>query len=256
MTADTAHTSARRVAVVAGAASGIGRAAARLLASQGSRVALADADADGLAALRDELLARGLECLPLVGDLTDEETVSSVVEEAVRRFGPIDVLVNSVGMDLAASLEATSLADWARVLHGNAGVAFLLSRAVVPRCNDGGAIVNVASAAGLVPIAGHAAYNASKAAVIALTRSMAIDLAPRLRVNCVCPGAVNTPMLHSFISSTSDPDATTGRIVSRYPLARIAEPEEIAEVVVFLASPAASFVTGATVAVDGGRSLH
>lgn len=256
MTMGTARSTAGRVAIVAGAASGIGRAAARGLAWQGSRVALVDANADGLATLEGELRANGHECLSLAGDLTDERTVSFVVSETVRAFGPIDVLVNSVGLDLAATVEQTSVDDWARVMQGNAGVAFLLARATVTSCNDGSAIVNVASASGLVPIAGHAAYNASKAAVIALTRSMAIDLAPRVRVNCVCPGAVNTPMLQAFISTSADPVAAAGRIVARYPLARIAEPEEIAEVVVFLASPAASFVTGATVAVDGGRSLH
>ncbi|PYU11473.1 MAG: short-chain dehydrogenase, partial [Acidobacteria bacterium] len=121
----------------------------------------------------------------------------------------------------------------------------------------GGAIINIASATALVPVSGRPAYNASKGAVVAFTKSLALDLASsKIRVNCVCPGAVNTPLLRGAIESAPDPQAALKAMLERYPLARLAEPEEIAHVVVFLASAQSSYVTGATLAVDGGRTMH
>ncbi len=169
----------------------------------------------------------------------------------------IDVLVNCAGIDMNTSLAETSAEQWDEVMAVNVRSAFLACKHVVGFMSArGGAIVNVASAAGISPIANHAAYNASKGALIAFTKSLALDLAPAIRANCVCPGAVDTPLLHSSMNQAADPAAARKAVEARYPLCRIAAAEEIARVAVFLASREASYITGAVVPVDGGRTMH
>src|SRR2546426_11564585 len=141
----------------------------------------------------------------------------------------------------------------------NVKAMFLLAKHVVPHMTrtGGGSIINVASATALIPIASRPAYNASKGAVIALTKSLALDLAAsNIRANCICPGAVNTPLVQAALSKAPDPKGALAAMMARYPLGRLAEPEEIARVVLFLASSHSSYMTGATLAVDGGRTMH
>ncbi len=230
--------------MITGAASGIGRASAELFIELGAKLILVDIDA---VPIDDPARA-----IAVRGDVAEEQTAIDVAT-AARSMGGVDVLVNSAGSDLAASLAETSAAQWDRIFEVNVRSVFLMCKHSVPLMQrQGASIINISSAAGISPIANRPAYIASKGAVIALTRSLALDLAPAIRVNCVCPGAVETPLLRSSIHSEADREA----VRARYPLGRIAEPSEIASVVAFLASGEGSYVTGATIPVDGGRSMR
>jgi 3-oxoacyl-[acyl-carrier protein] reductase len=238
--------------VITGAASGIGRAAAEVFTDAGSNLVLVDIDAAGLLSAAAELEPKHVRIVTVAGDLAFEETAQRVANEAGTAFGAVHVLLNCAGVDLAAPLMETSSAQWDRIMDVNLKSVFLICRSLVPFMSDAGAsIINVSSAAGLSPIAGRPAYIASKGAVIALTKSLALDLAPAIRVNCICPGAVETPLLRSSAAWRESPDL----VKARYPLARIAAPCEIARLAVFLASDAALNMTGTVIPMDGGRSM-
>ena len=248
-----------KVALLTGAASGIGRAVALLFSEEGAALALVDLNQDGLKQLEQTLRAKGAKVVAHVGDISSESTVRKLVEETIATFGNVDVLFNNAGIDLQARIEETSETDWDRVMGVNVKAMFLLAKHVVPHMTrtGGGSIINVASATALIPIASRPAYIASKGAVVALTKSLALDLAAsNIRVNCICPGAVNTPLVQGALSKEPDPKAALAAMMGRYPLGRLAEPEEIARVVLFLASSHSSYMTGATLAVDGGRTMH
>lgn len=230
-----------KIAVITGAASGIGRTAAQLLAELGLKLILVDLQPTPTSAGR----------FSLCGDVSEERTAIEVARLA-QEFGDVHVLVNSAGIDLAAPLADTTSDQWDKIMSVNLRSVFLMCKHLVPLMHKpGGSIVNISSAAGISPISNRPAYIASKGGVIAFTKALALDLAPSIRVNCVCPGAVDTPLLKSSLHS----DADRERVRARYPLGRIAQPDEIASVVVFLASDGASNITGATIPVDGGRSM-
>jgi NAD(P)-dependent dehydrogenase (short-subunit alcohol dehydrogenase family) len=241
-----------KVALITGAASGIGRATAEALASEGAKLALADICVDALHAVA------GVENLPIHCDVSQPAAAREIVAQTLDRFGRLDILVNVAGIDLHARLEETTEADWDRIMAVNLTSVFLLSKYSVPElARNRGVIVNIASAAALFPIAEHPAYNASKAAVVGLTKSLALDLATRgIRVNCICPGAVETPLLRQSFDAAPDPVAARVAVVARYPLGRLGTAQEIARTIAFLASDEASFITGAALAVDGGRTMH
>jgi NAD(P)-dependent dehydrogenase (short-subunit alcohol dehydrogenase family) len=248
-----------KVALLTGAASGIGRATALLFSEEGAALALADLNDDGLKQLEQTLRAKGAKVVTQGGDISSESMVRKLVEETIASFGHLDVLFNNAGIDLQARIEETSEADWDRIMGVNVKAMFLLAKHVVPHMIrvGGGSIINVASATALIPVASRPAYNASKGAVVALTKSLALDLAANnIRANCICPGAVNTPLVQGALAKAPDPKVALAGMMARYPLGRLAEPEEIARVVLFLASSHSSYMTGATLAVDGGRTMH
>jgi NAD(P)-dependent dehydrogenase (short-subunit alcohol dehydrogenase family) len=248
-----------KVALVTGAASGIGHATAKAFWEEGARVALADLRATQLEERAAELRKEGAAGLAITGDVAFLESAQTIVEQTIAAFAGLDILVNVAGIDLQARIEDTSEQDWDRVMNVNVKSVFLLSKYAIPHLlrRGGGAIVNIASAAALSPIAGRPAYNASKAAVVGLTKSLALDLAPRkVRVNCICPGAVDTPLLHQALNAEPDPLTALIAVTARYPLGRLATAAEVARAAVFLASDEASFITGATLTVDGGRTMH
>jgi NAD(P)-dependent dehydrogenase (short-subunit alcohol dehydrogenase family) len=241
----------RRI-LVTGAASGMGRATAELFAGEGARLALLDRDAAGL-----ERTASTTGGVPLVADLTDEAAVDRAVEDACRELGGLDGIVNAAGIMPVEDLASTSLALWRLVLDVNLTGIFLVCRAALPKLREAGrgTIVNFASAAGLAPRGTAAiAYIASKGGVIAFTRTLAAEAAPRIRVNAICPGTVDTPMTRDYLRDADG--RVRPEVLSAYALGRYAEPVEIARAVLFLTADESSFVTGAALAVDGGRSFH
>ncbi|AUT47629.1 SDR family NAD(P)-dependent oxidoreductase [Achromobacter sp. AONIH1] len=248
--------SAGRRYLVAGGASGIGLAFARLAASRGAAVAILDRDAAALSEAGRQLpsLAAALVC-----DVTDSEAVDRAVQEAAGALGGIDGVVNCAGIDLRADLESMRDDDWDRVMAVNLGGPMRVCRAAVPHLKraGGGVIVNVSSAAGLSPLPGRSAYCAAKAGLNMFGKALAMELAVfGIRVVSVCPGAVDTPLLRSSYEEAPDSQAALAAIRARYALGRVAQPQELAETILFLSGPGASYITGATLAVDGGRSFH
>ncbi len=238
-----------KVALVTGAARGIGLAIAQKFLAENYRVALLDIDAETLAQTAEAW--RGREgVLPVVGDVSDPQQVQAAVAQIAAHFGRIDALVNNAGVAVFKPILETSFADWTRILATNLSGPFLMTQACasVMLGNGGGAVVNIASISGLRASTLRVAYGTSKAALIHLTKQQAVELGDAgIRVNCVAPGPVETAMaqqVHSADIRTSYRDAI--------PLARYGTVHEIAEAVAFLCSEGASFINGQTLAVDGG----
>ncbi|MFB2582881.1 SDR family NAD(P)-dependent oxidoreductase [Herbiconiux sp. P15] len=236
------------VAVVTGAASGVGAATVALLRSRGARVVAVDVD-PGVAALEADDVAA------VVGDVSDPSTAEDAAARARERFGRIDILVNNAARFLLKPLADTTVEDWDGLMATNTRSMFLFSRAVLPAmvAQGGGAVVNVASISGVVGLADQAAYSATKGAIVSFSRALAIEYAPHaVRVNAIAPGTIDTPFIRRPLAALPDPEAVLAGIAATHPLNRIAQPGEIADAIVFLASPAAAFITGVTLPVDGG----
>jgi NAD(P)-dependent dehydrogenase (short-subunit alcohol dehydrogenase family) len=233
--------SGRRL-VVTGGASGIGRAVARLFAAEGASLALLDRDA------RVAETAREIGANSYVVDITNESAVMDVIEQAGRAMSGIDGVVNAAGIMSKGLTTEVPADDWRRILEVNLTGTYIVVRSCLPwmQQEEEGTIVNIASAAGLLSNApGLTAYAASKGGVIALSRVLAAELAPKIRVNSVCPGMVDTPMADGYRAN-----------VGNYALKRLADPLEIARAILFLTASDSSYVTGAALATDGGRSFH
>jgi NAD(P)-dependent dehydrogenase (short-subunit alcohol dehydrogenase family) len=240
-----------RVAIVTGAAQGIGRRTAELLAERGYCLALSDlrSPAETMRAVN----AHGAEALEFLGDITGESVVSDLAAAVQNRWGRADVLVNNAGISMIGPAETLSAQDYRRVLEVNLVAPFLLSRAfgAMMLAQRSGSIVNVASVAGLVGVADRAAYNASKHGLIGLTRTLAAEWGGRgVRVNAVCPGWVKTEM---DLADQAGGSYTDADIIHRVPMGRFASPDDIAKAIAFLSDPRESgFVNGHALAVDGG----
>ena len=231
-----------KAAIVTGAAKGIGAATAAALLNEGFDVVRADID-----------IPEDSEELYVKTDVTIAADVERAAAECVSNFGRIDVLVNSAGIQRYGDAVDTPESVWDEVLAVNLKSMFLMAKYCVPHMQEGSAIVNVASVQGLSAQKGVAAYAASKGGVIALTRAMAVDFAPRVRVNCVLPGSVDTPMLRASAAKFAEvPEEAIESWGNMHPIGRVAQPQEIASAIVFLAGPGASFITGAALLVDGG----
>lgn len=238
-----------RVAIVTGGASGMGAATARRLAAGGADVLVLDRNGDLAATVAAEISGT-----PIVGDISDSAFCNAAVATAVGHHGGLDVVVNAAGVIVRASGENTTDEQWAHIMGVNVSGTFFMCRAALPvmKSQGRGAIVNFGSIWGDLGSAGVAAYCASKGAVHNLTRALAMDhAADGIRVNAVCPGEVNTPMLQSERAEAVT-DQLLAQIAATVPMGRLADPDEIARVVCFLASDAASYMTGAMVSVDAG----
>ena len=250
-----------KVAVVTGAATGIGGATAVAFGKEGAMVVLADVNESELGARLDEIEASGGSGITIVADVTQAADARRVVSEAVAGFGGVDLLVASAGIQTYGTVVTTDEDTWDRTLAVNAKGVYLAAKYCIPEMvkRGGGAIVTVASVQGLFSQPNVAAYSASKGAVIAMTRTMAIDHAgDNIRANSLCPGSVDTPMLRASakLFSPEDPASALNEWGGLHTLGRIAQPEEMAQVALFLCSDAASFVTGAAIVADGGLTIR
>ena len=239
----------QRHAVVTGGASGIGEATARVLAAAGARVTIADLDQERAGRLAAEL-----------GSQARAESLDVTSENDVKRFFAVipalDILVNNAGIGHVGGVEETELADWQRLFRVNVDGVFLCSKYAAPLllASGRGRIVNMGSVAGLGGVRRRFAYCATKGAVIALTRQMALDYAGKLRVNCVCPGTVETPFVEGYLEKfhKHEIEKVRAELHARQPIGRMGKPEEIAHMVLYLCSDEAEFVTGSILTIDGG----
>lgn len=239
-----------KVVIVTGAGSGIGRATAVRMAAEGARVLCADAKGDGAQETAAQIATAGGEAVALLVDVTNEGSCGRMVEAALGQFGRITTLVNSAGVSAARRDAAPAPEEWERVLGVNLSGTYLASRAALPQlaASGSGSVTNIASIFGLVGGSLSPAYAASKGGVVNLTRTMAVTWAPRVRVNCVCPGVIETPMTAPFLSDPSWHQP----LKERHPVGRFGKPADVAAAILYLASDEAEFVTGVALPVDGG----
>lgn len=244
-----------KCALVTGAASGMGAASARLLADEGARVVLADIDAEGAEAAAGDIREHGAGAVAVTCDVASSTDVERAVEMAVGAFGGLDVVVNCAGIIRRADVVQTTEEEWDRVMAVNVRSVFLTAKFAVPVmvARGGGSIISISSGWGLKGGPDAASYCASKAAVVNLTRAMAIDHGPQgIRVNCICPGDTDTPMLRSEARQLGLDEAAFLEEAADRPLHRLGTADDVAQAVRYLASDEAAWVTGAVLVVDGG----
>lgn len=243
-----------KAAIVTGGASGIGRATALLFAREGAVVAIADVNREAGEHAAREIVQSGGRAFFEAVDVTSAADCRRLVERVIREFGRVDVLFNNAGIIRRATILDIGEDNWDRVMAVNVKSIYLLSREVIPhmQTQGSGSIVNTASGWGLAGGARAAVYCASKGAVVLLTKAMAIDHGPQIRVNCICPGDTDTAMLRSEATQLGEDSARFLIDAARRPLGRVGTPEEVAQAVLYLASDASSFVTGTSLVVDGG----
>ena len=249
----------RRI-IISGAASGIGRATVELFYREGASLALLDRNSAVLT-IADELSATdGPAVIARTVDVTQHKALAETVKESADALGGIDGIVSSAGIDCLKPFPEMSHDNWRDILDVNLSGPFNLCHAAVPfmqREQQGGTIVHIASGAALRPLAGRTAYCASKAGLVMFAKTLAVDLAPySIRVNAICPGIIDTPLFRQSIDSAEDPEAELERVLDRYLIRRIGQPEDIANAALFLSCDESAHVTGSALAVDGGRTFH
>jgi NAD(P)-dependent dehydrogenase (short-subunit alcohol dehydrogenase family) len=241
---------ANKVAIVTGGGSGIGRGIALAFAREGARVGICERDRKKLDAVAAEA---GPSCLTVTADVSDPRSVDQLVAAAIEKFRRVDILVNNAGVLLAGTAESLSEDQWDRTFNTNVRGMWLLARAALPhlRAAGGGSIINIGSVLSMLGARNRVAYVASKGAVLAMTRAMALDhAAEKIRVNCICPGIVETEMVAAFVID----EAARRQRLAMHPAGRFGRPEDVAGLAVFLASDESSWITGSAYTVDGGYS--
>jgi NAD(P)-dependent dehydrogenase (short-subunit alcohol dehydrogenase family) len=236
-----------RVALITGGASGIGEATARLFAQAGARILVVDIDESRAAALAGELPgARSIVC-----DITSEDAVRALFQQ----IPALDILVNCAGIGLVGNVEETELADFQRLFRVNVEGTFLVTRGAIPLLTQShGSIVNIGSVAGLIGVKRRHAYCATKGAIVAMTRQLAVDYPTEFRVNCICPGTVDTPFVEAYLEKyhKHEKEKVRQELNGRQPIGRLGKPEEVACMALYLVSDEAAFVNGSVQTIDGG----
>jgi NAD(P)-dependent dehydrogenase (short-subunit alcohol dehydrogenase family) len=243
------------VVLVTGAGSGIGEATALRFGAEGAAVAAADLATERAEAVARRIRDAGGRAVAMTADVSREADCRALVERTVRELGALDILVNNAGIGAVGTVLETDEATFEKVMDVNVKGTFLLSKAALPGmiAKRAGVIVNTASIAGVRGIPARAAYTASKHAIVGLTRAMALDhVKDGIRVNCVCPGTVDTPWVGRLLAQAADPVGARSALVARQPMGRLGAAEEMASAILFLASDESSFTTGTAMLVDGG----
>jgi meso-butanediol dehydrogenase/(S,S)-butanediol dehydrogenase/diacetyl reductase len=245
-----------KVAVITGGGSGIGRAACLLFAREGAKVAVVDKDSSAAKAVSVEA---GANALALTADVASSESVKEMLQKVLAHYGRIDVLVNNAGYGIAGTVVDTDEADWAALMAVNVNGVFYGCKHAIPimRRNGGGVIVNTASVVATVGIRNRAAYCASKGAIAALTKAMAVDhVADNIRVNCIAPGTIDTPYFEEMLQKSGRAAELKSELEGRQAMNRLGKPEEIAYGMLYLACDESSFATGSMLTVDGGMTAQ
>ena len=250
---------AGKIAIVSGAAAGIGRASALRLAEEGASVCLGDIDEAGAEAAAAEIRGAGGEALALAHDVAEEADWRRVIDATVAQFGGLDILVNNAGIAFAAGIEDTTTEQWRRIMAVNVDSVFFGCKFAIPAMREGGgrggAIVNISSILGLVGSPVQAAYNATKGAVRLFTKGVALECAEagwNIRVNSVHPAYIRTPMVERYAENWGSLEAGLAALGKLHPIGRVGEADEVANAVLYLASDEAKFVTGTELVIDGG----
>lgn len=248
-----------KIALITGAGSGIGEASALLFAKEGAAVVAADLNGEAARATAERIAAEGGRASHVQGDVGDPDDARRIVEHAVAAFGRIDVLFNNAGIGHVGRVHETEIDDWDRVIRVHVRGTFLMCKYAIPHMIEagGGVIINMSSVAGIVGVKNRAAYSASKAGVYGLTKAMAVDhAADGIRVNCICPGTVDSPWIGKIIAGQPDPDAVRKSMEARQLLGRMGTPEEIAHAALYLAQDESAFVHGTALIIDGGLTAQ
>lgn len=246
-----------KTAIITGAAAGIGAASAALFAKEGANIVAVDIDGKLLSYVAAQIEKIGGQCLAVTCDVSQRVDVENTLRLTTERFGRIDILFNNAGIVPAGKIESISEEQWDHAMAINVKSMYLFCHAIIPRFREqgGGVILNTASATALRSVPDRACYTATKAAVIGLTKSMALDyVRDNIRVNCLCPGTVDTPSLAQRLAAFADPAEARKNFIARQPMGRFGTTEEIAEAALYLVSPESGFVTGIAFPIDGGLS--
>lgn len=243
-----------KVALITGAASGQGRAAAVLFARHGARIAVADLNEEGAAETVRLVEAAGGAAVAVAADVSRRADNDRMVAVAVERFGRLDVLYNNAAVQMSGRLVDCTEDEWDRTIATNLSAIFWACRAAVPHmlAAGGGSIINTASVLGLIGAEGYAAYGAAKAGLVALTRQLATELAPRIRANVIAPGSIDTPRFRKVVDAMEDTEGFLKTLLGNVPLGRLGTADDIAHMALFLASDASAYTSGAVVPCDGG----
>jgi NAD(P)-dependent dehydrogenase (short-subunit alcohol dehydrogenase family) len=245
-----------KVAIVTGAASGIGKSIALAFSREGARVVVSDINVESGKATAAEIKAANGDALFVEADVAEAKAVESLINDSIKHFGPIDIMVNNAGVEIVQRLADTDEQLWDRLIAVNLKGVFLGTKYAVPKMleNGGGNIINMSSVAGIMGAGGLGAYNASKGGVVLLTKNTAMDYGKQnIRANCICPGFIATPMVEN-IMALPGAEEIKNKIFSLCPAGRLGTPEEVAHCAVFLASDESSFINGHALVVDGGMS--
>jgi 3-oxoacyl-[acyl-carrier protein] reductase len=243
-----------RVALITGAASGQGRAAAVLFAVEGASIAIADIDDEGAAETARLVEERGRHAIAIRADVSRASECDAMVQTTVERFGTLDILYNNAAVQMSGRLVDCTEDEWDLTIATNLNAIFWACRAALPFMlgRDGGSIINTASTLGLIGSEGYAAYGAAKAGLVALTRQIAVDYGPMVRANVIAPGSIDTPRFRKVTAGLDDPDEFLRMLMANVPARRLGTASDVAQVALFLASDRAAYTSGAVIPCDGG----